>query len=171
MPVAISEDIDLALRFGTIMDSTLRVRALGDFRRLVCASPSYLEAHGVPRYPADLKAHNCLMMRFGQNLDNEWRFETPTGPKIVTVSGSRVANDGAMVRKWGVEGLGIVLKSELDVVDDIRSGRLIELLPDYVAAPAPVQLLFPPARTQSHRVRALVDHLVETFAKLETLPR
>ncbi|WP_192037107.1 LysR family transcriptional regulator [Halomonas sp. YLGW01] len=166
----VGEGIDLALRFGTIMDSTLRVRSLGGARRLVCASPAYLDAHAEPRQPTDLKSHNCLMMRFGQNLDNEWRFETSAGPQVVTVSGNRVANDGAMVRQWGLEGLGIVLKSELDVVDDIRSGRLIELLADYAASPAPVQLLFPPARTQPHRVKALADHLVETFEALDTLP-
>lgn len=167
----VGEGIDLALRFGAIMDSTLRVRSLGGFRRLLCASPVYLEAHAVPRHPIDLKAHNCLVMRFGQNLDNEWHFETPEGPQIVTVKGNRVANDGAMVRQWGLEGLGIVLKSELDAVEDIRRGRLIELLPDCAAAPAPVQLLFPPARTQPRRVKALADHLVETFAALEALPR
>ncbi|MCK2183630.1 LysR family transcriptional regulator [Halomonas getboli] len=166
----VGEGIDLALRFGAIMDSTLRVRSLGDARRLVCASPAYLEAHGVPHEPADLRSHNCLMMRFGQNLDNEWRFETPAGPQIVTVSGNRVANDGAMVRQWGLEGLGVVLKSELDVAEDIRRGRLIELLQGHAAQPAPVQLLFPPARTQPRRVKALADHLVETFATLEPLP-
>ncbi|MFG6137421.1 LysR family transcriptional regulator [Halomonas sp. B23F22_10] len=167
----VGEGVDLALRLGAIMDSSLRVRALGDARRLVCASPAYLATHGAPREPADLRSRNCLVMRFGQNLDNQWRFETPAGPQIVTVQGDRVANDGAMVRQWGLEGRGIVLKSELDAADDIRRGRLIELLPDYAAAPVPVQLLFPPSRTRPHRVTALADHLIETFALRQALPR
>ncbi len=69
----VGEGFDIALRFGQIADSRLRVRRLGDFRLVVCAAPEYLERTGVPKTPDDLKAHNCLVMRFGANLDNLWR--------------------------------------------------------------------------------------------------
>lgn len=159
----VGQGFDLALRFGQITDSSLRVRSLGLVRRLVCAAPAYLEKHGTPRKPADLKDHNCLLMRFGMNLDNVWRFGPATLQQIVTVRGDRVANDGSLVHQWGLDGHGIVFKSELDVGPDIAAGRLIELLSDYAAPPAPLQMLFPPGRAQPRRVRALADRLAQAL--------
>jgi DNA-binding transcriptional LysR family regulator len=135
------------------------VRNLGFKRRIVCASPVYLKKRGIPKNPADLKDHNCLVMRFGANLDNVWRFGTGTQQQIVTVHGDRVANDGALVRHWCESGLGIILKSELDVAPAIRAGRLVELLPEFAAPPTPLQMLFPPGRAQPSRVRALADQI------------
>ncbi|WP_088743337.1 LysR family transcriptional regulator [Cobetia sp. QF-1] len=157
----VSQGIDLALRFGTIMDSSLRVRSLGQFRRVLCASPEYLTRHAMPVEPTDLKQHNCLVMRFGRSLDNEWHLGADKKRHVVTVAGNRVANDGELVRQWCLEGLGIALKSELDVQDDLAEGRLIELLPDYPTASAPLQLLFPPSRTQPRRVQAFSQHLIQ----------
>ncbi|MBA3032311.1 MAG: LysR family transcriptional regulator [Gammaproteobacteria bacterium] len=163
----VGEGFDIALRFGPITDSSLRVRSLGLRRRVLCAAPSYLEKHGAPKKPVDLKQHNCLVMRFGANLDNVWRFGPNTLQQIVTVRGDRVANDGALVRQWCLDGHGIMLKSELDVGPDLRAGKLIELLPDFAPPPTPVQLLFPPSRAQPKRVRALADQLALTLQGLE----
>ena len=160
----VGQGVDIAVRFGVITDSSLRVRSLGQKRRVVCAAPAYLEKHGAPKNPADLKTHNCLVMRFGQNLDNVWRFGPAAMQQIVTVRGNRVANDGALVRQWCLAGHGIMLKSELDVGADIRAGNLLELLADYAPPPTPLQMLFPPSRSQPRRVRALADQLA---AKLE----
>lgn len=163
----VSEGVDIALRFGASVDSTLRARPLGPNRRLVCAAPEYLAAHGAPKIPADLKRHNCLVMRFGANLDNVWRFGPGAVRQVVTVRGDRVANDGALVRQWGLAGHGIVLKSELDVGRDIRAGRMVELLADFAAPSAPLQMLFPPGRAQPRRVRALADRLAVVLQGLE----
>lgn len=162
----VGEGIDIAVRFGPVVDSTLRVRSLGMKRRLVCAAPGYLKKFGTPEIPDDLKSHNCLVMRFGAFLDNVWRLGPSRSPHIVTVSGNRVANDGALVRQWCIDGHGIILKSELDVGPDIRAGNLVELLADYVPEPTPVQMLFPPSRAQPRRVRVLADHLIRVFEAL-----
>jgi DNA-binding transcriptional LysR family regulator len=163
----VGQGFDIALRFGPVIDSSLRVRSLGQKRRVVCAAPSYLENHGTPKKPVDLKAHNCLVMRFGANLDNVWRLGPGAMPQIVTVRGDRVANDGALVRQWCLAGHGIILKSELDVGPDIRAGYLVELLPGYAPPPTPLQLLFPPSRAQPRRVRALADRLAFVLQGLE----
>lgn len=155
----VGQGIDLALRFGTVSDSSLRVRSLGWRRRVVCAAPAYLEQHGTPTQPMDLKQHNCLVMRFGMNLDNAWRFGPDGAPQIITVRGDRVANDGALVRQWCLGGHGIMLKSELDVGADIRAGDLVELLPMDAPPPTPLQMLFPPSRAQPRRVQALAEQL------------
>ncbi|EFO34028.1 LysR family transcriptional regulator [Roseibium sp. TrichSKD4] len=90
----VGQGFDLAVRFGNVTDTSLRVRSLGHFQRRVCAATAYLEQHGVPQTPEDLANHNCLVMRFGGTLDNIWEFGS--GPKRVrvTVRGSHVVNDG-----------------------------------------------------------------------------
>lgn len=161
----VGQGMDLAVRFGTLLDSTLRVRRLKPTRRVICASPDYIARHGEPLQPSDLKRHNCLLMRFGNTLDNLWELGDGTAKQVVTVSGNRVANDGAIVRQWALAGHGIVWKADLDVAEDIRQGRLVELLRDFAAPPAPLQLLFPPGRTQPRRVRMLADHLAAALDK------
>ncbi|WP_147112983.1 LysR family transcriptional regulator [Tateyamaria sp. syn59] len=155
----VGRGFDLAVRFGNVTDSTLRVRSLGRFQRLVCAAPSYLERHGTPESPNDLRDHNCLVMRFGETLDNVWQFRSGSQPQSVTVRGSRVVNDGWLTRSWALAGHGIVLKSELDVAEDIRSGTLVSLLEDYLPPPNPLQVMFPPGRAQPRRVTAFAEHL------------
>lgn len=100
-------------------------------------------------------AHNCLLMRFGGNLDHVWHLDSGRSRERVMVSGDRIADDGALVRQWAIDGYGIALKSELDIARDLVCGRLIELLAEYATPPAPIQILFPPGRAQPRRVRAL----------------
>ncbi|MEL7529585.1 MAG: substrate binding domain-containing protein [Pseudomonadota bacterium] len=158
--------IDLAVRFGSISDSSLRVKHVGSRKRILCASPGYLEAHGAPEVPADLRDHNCLLMRFGQNIDNTWEFVQGGVKHVVTVSGNLIANDGALVREWAIEGRGIALKSEFDSADDIRNGRLVALLPEFEPPGSPLQILFPPSRAQPRRVRVFADYLSKTIRSL-----
>lgn len=159
----VGEGFDIALRFGSITDSSLRVRGLGQKRRVVCAAPGYVKKSGTPKTPTDLKDHNCLVMRFGAHLDNVWRFGPQTKQQIITVRGDRIANDGALVRQWCLAGHGIALKSELDVGQDLRAGNLIELLADHAQPSTPLQMLFPPGRAQPRRVRTLADQLASTI--------
>jgi DNA-binding transcriptional LysR family regulator len=160
----VGQGFDLALRFGAVTDSTLRTRNLGHFRRIVCAAPSYIAAHGAPKIPAELTQHNCLIMRFGTTLDNVWRFGDGKKPQSVTVRGNKTVNDGSLVRQWALEGHGIILKSELDVAPDLQSGRLVALLEGFAAPPNPLQMMFPPGRAQPRRVRALAEALNLTMA-------
>lgn len=159
----VAEGVDLALRFGPTEDSTLRVKGLGESRQIVCAAPSYIEKYGMPIQPEDLKTHNCIVRRYGQNLDNVWHFSRGASEQFVTVSGDRIANDGALVRQWGLKGYGVIWKLEVDVCPDIRAGRLIELLPDYPLPVMPYQILFPPARAQPRRVNEFADYLVSVL--------
>lgn len=161
----VGQRMDLAVRFGTLLDSTLRVRQVKPTRRVICASPDYIARHGEPLQPSDLKRHNCLLMRFGNTLDNVWELGDGTTKQVVTVSGNRVANDGAIVRQWALAGHGIVWKADLDVAEDIIQGRLVELLPDFAAPPAPLQLLFPPGRTQPRRVKMLAERLAAALGE------
>lgn len=159
----IDEGIDIAVRFGNLRDSTLRVRKLGQHERIICAAPAYLDAHDAPQVPADLEAHNCIVMRFGFTLDNVWRFRVRRKEIGVTVRGDRIANDSALVREWAIAGHGIVSKSELDIRRDLEAGRLVRVLADFPVPKLPVQMVFPPGRTQTRRVRAFADALVASL--------
>lgn len=163
----VGQGFDLAMRFGTVTDSTLRTRNLGHFRRIVCAAPVYLAEHGIPQTPADLTQHNCMIMRFGTTLDNVWRFGTDKKPQSVTVRGNKIVNDGSLVRRWALEGHGIILKSELDVAPDLEAGRLVALLEEFSFPPNPLQMMFPPGRAQPRRVKALANALSEVFKSME----
>ena len=155
----VGEGFDLAIRFGKVTDSTLRTRGLGEYRRLVCAAPSYIKAYGAPKKPDDLSDHNCLVMRFGRTLDNVWRFGSGKSAQIITVRGDKIINDGSIVREWAIAGHGIILKSELDVSEDLNSGRLVALLEKYTSPANPLQMMFPPGRAQPRRVRALAKEI------------
>ena len=163
----VGQGFDLAIRFGNITDTTLRIRSLGHFQRYVCASPDYLKKNGFPQKPEDLTHHNCLVMRFGTTIDNVWTFGAKKNQRI-QVSGNRIVNDGSLIRSWALAGKGIVLKSELDVGEDVRSGRLMSLLEDQLPPPNPLQMLFPPARAQPKRVSVLAQHIAKTFADLSS---
>lgn len=154
---------DLAIRLGTVPDSSLRVRTLRQVQRRVCAAPAYLQTKGIPQRPEDLAQHNCLIMRFGDMLDNAWDFVTGTKRTKIIVHGKHIANDGRLIRAWALAGCGIVLKSELDVAEDIRSGALVPLLQDHLPPPVPLQMMFPPGRAQPRRVTALADHILRAL--------
>lgn len=160
----VGEGFDIALRFGAVTDSTLRIRSLGEFQRIVCAAPAYIAAHGAPAKPGDLAGHNCLVMRFGRTLDNVWRFGSGKAQQAVTVRGNKTVNDGWLVRQWALAGQGIILKSELDVAGDLKAGRLVALLEDHLPPPNPLQMMFPPGRAQPRRVRALAESISAALA-------
>lgn len=159
----VGQGFDLAIRFGNISDTSLRIRSLGSYQRFVCAAPNYLAAHGTPKHPEDLSTHNCLVMRFGGTLDNLWEFGAGTSQKRIPVNGNKIVNDGSLIRSWALAGHGIVLKSELDVGEDIQSGKLVSLLEDYLPPPNPLQMMFPPARAQPRRVAALAKQLLQAI--------
>ncbi|MEM9459072.1 MAG: LysR family transcriptional regulator [Myxococcota bacterium] len=156
--------IDLAVRFGALPDSGLRARKLGDNRRIVCASPAYLECHGTPQHPDELAAHNCLVMTFGGRVDRHWPFVIRGRRRRVEVSGNRSASSGALVRRWCLDGLGIALKSEWDIRQQLDRGTLVELLEQFAPrSDAALQVIYAGGVAPSRRVRALLEHLVVAF--------
>lgn len=160
----VGRGIDLAVRHGTLADSTLRARSLGGNRRAVCASPAYLAVHGAPKHPEDLARHDCILMRFGGNLDREWPFLIDGEIRRVAVRGRRVANDGGLVREWCRQGRGIALKSIRDVDEDLASGALVELLEGYAAGGTALQIVYPQGTVQPRRVRVLIERLASELS-------
>lgn len=156
----VSQGIDFAVRYGALADSTLHARALGENRRVVCASPHYLALNGTPLEPEDLTRHECLVMRLGINIAREWRFEKNGRTHRIRVPCRRIANDGALVRQWCLAGHGLCLKSVWDVRADLDAGRLVEVLKDYDLGSTALNIVYPPTRAQPRRVKLLIERLV-----------
>ncbi|MFG0584027.1 LysR substrate-binding domain-containing protein [Pseudomonas sp. zjy_9] len=160
----VSQGLDFAVRYGTLADSSLKVKPIGENRRVVCAAPGYLERMGVPLHPDELHGHDCIVMRFGINSDHQWSFLVDGKPYSVAVRSRRMANHGELVRRWALQGHGLCLKSVWDVQADLDGGRLIEVLAPYSAARTALQIVYPGTRSQPRRVRALIEAIATELA-------
>ncbi len=160
----VEEGFDLAIRLGPLPDSTLVARRLAPDRRVVCATPGYLERHGRPRTPAELETHNCLGYSF-LGTQSEWRFRGPRGERPQRVRGNFQANNGEVLRAALLEGLGLALMPTFIVGRDLAAGRLELVLEDYELPPGGVHAVYPHGRHLSPKVRAFVDFLSDRFAR------
>jgi DNA-binding transcriptional LysR family regulator len=164
----VDERLDLAWRSGEIADASLVIRRIGQLGRAVVAAPIYLERHGAPSVPEDLAAHTCLIHDFMPDPEL-WRFTGPDGPVSVRVNGGFLANDSAAVRLAARAGHGIALLPEIQLIDDLRAGRLYRLLNDYPSEIVPVHIVYPSRRNLAPRTRVVMDFLVEQAREIAAL--
>jgi DNA-binding transcriptional LysR family regulator len=164
----VDERLDLAWRSGEIADASLVIRRIGQLGRAVVAAPIYLERHGAPSVPEDLATHTCLIHDFMPDSEL-WRFTGPDGPVSVRVNGGFLANDSAAVRLAARAGHGIALLPEIQLIDDLRAGRLYRLLNDYPSEIVPVHIVYPSRRNLAPRTRVVMDFLVEQAREIATL--
>ncbi|WP_171955451.1 LysR family transcriptional regulator [Novosphingobium sp. NDB2Meth1] len=156
----ISDNLDFAIRVGAIGDSRSIARRIGVARRVMVASPEYLEEFGVPHQPSDLAAHNCLSYSL-LATGNKWVLgDLPP----VDVSGTFRADSPDALRIAALTRIGIVINARWLFEEDLASGRLIEVLPEHPPADMPIHLVMPAGRYVAARVRALADHLIAAFA-------
>jgi DNA-binding transcriptional LysR family regulator len=159
----IQERIDLAIRIAELSDSNAIVRKLTANRRVIVAAPSYLERRGTPRDPTDLLQHNCLLLRFSGSRQYRWTLQTPEGPVTLRVAGNMDANNGEVLREWCLAGQGLALKSIWEIVDELNTGRLKVVLPEYPPVGHAIYALYPQTRFLSSRVRVFIDFLAEVY--------
>ncbi|WP_118183961.1 LysR family transcriptional regulator [Paraburkholderia phosphatilytica] len=163
-PVDLVESgIDLAIRFGTLPDQRLNARRVMPNRRFMCASPRYLEQHGVPERLDDVARHTCIVHRQNDDAYGIWRFEHAGRTETVKVHGKLSSNDGDIVLGWALDGHGILVRSEWDLAKYVESGRLRVVLPDYTQPSADLFVYYSNRRNQSARARAFIDYLMERF--------
>jgi DNA-binding transcriptional LysR family regulator len=164
----VEERLDLAFRSGEIADASLVARRAGNLGRAVVAAPIYLERHGAPATPEDLVAHICLI--HDATADPEiWRFTGPDGPVSVRVSGAFIANDSEAVRRAARAGHGVALLPEIQLIDDLRAGRLFRLMEDYESQRVPVHIVYPSRRNLAPRTRVVMDFLLEQTREIAML--
>ena len=157
----VAEGVDVSIRVAELKDSSLIARKLAENRRVICASPAYLEAHGKPETPKDLQNHLCVVLK-GQET---WRFQGPDGAHTVRVTGPLSSNNSDVLKGAALAGIGVALKSIWDVQDELRTGALVPVLEDYTTNPGvAIYAVYPSARHLTARTRALLDFLVKAFA-------
>ena len=165
LPDLIEEGIDLALRTLPPPDSSLIVRRLTPWRPILCCAPSYLREHEEPQHVEDLKQHNCLHYEF-YPYGREWRFIGPNGePVAITVHGNLVTNSGDMMRRLAISGQGLFMAPSFMVADDLRAGRLVRTLTDYVPTEFVISAIYPHRHHLSTKVRSFIDLLAKRFAE------
>jgi DNA-binding transcriptional LysR family regulator len=165
-PLSLIDDtFEIGIRFGEIPDARLVARRIAHNRRLVCAAPSYLKAHGVPKVPHDLVHHNCIVLRQNETAYGLWRFSKGKATETVKVRGTLSSNDGEVALNWVLAGHGLMLRAEWDIAKYVRTGRLVILLEDYATEPADIFAVYSERQARSPRVRAFTDFLVNSFAQ------
>ncbi|KMO35382.1 hypothetical protein VQ02_17410 [Methylobacterium variabile] len=158
--------IDVAIHVGELADSSLVARRFASTRWIICAAPSYLEARGIPRGPADLAAHECL--NFPSTAPwSIWSVRDEAGAaRRLKPTGSVAANTGQMLLAMARAGAGIVRLAEFHIVDDLRAGRLVELLADRHSGVAdPIYALYNGRRHLTQRIRVFLDFLEDAFSQ------
>lgn len=158
----IAEHADVTIRAGQIGDMALTARKIVDFERTICAAPAYLKQHGVPRTPADLANHVCILI--AAQTPNRWPFRTRDGIEDIAIV-PRVTSDNADVALGlAIEGGGIVRLADIIVGEPIRRGMLVPLLTDlHHVEPLPLNALYLAGRHRLPKVRVFLDFLVEKF--------
>ena len=150
---------DLAVRMGTLTDSSLRIRKLGAVRRCLVASPAYLDRRGRPRHPRELLDHDCLILA-NRTVSTDWRFQAAGGGEYaVSVNGPLVADHAEALVPIVQAGLGVALLPEFLVREELACGRLETVLPDWSADSVALNLVTPPAKLRPARVNAVMDYL------------
>jgi len=158
----IEEGFDLAIRIAHLEDSSLAARRLAPNRRVVCASPAYLERHGTPRTPQDLAQHNCLT---ANDFVANWDYKGPDGkPGSVRVSGRYACDNWEVLREWALAGMGVALKSTWDVHRHLEDGSLISVCPGYTfGSDVAIYAVYPHRRFLPAKTRVFIEFLAASF--------
>lgn len=158
----VDEGFDVVVRIAELADSSLIARKLSTCKLVVCASPSYLKEHGEPKVPQDLALHHCLLYSNAPKPDT-WTLYGPAGMETVRVSGPLTADNGDILKAAALAGQGVVFMPTFIVGEDIRSGKLQQILIDYCPPDLAINAMFPSRRYLSAKVRTFVDFTADYF--------
>ncbi|MGH8447609.1 MAG: LysR substrate-binding domain-containing protein [Solimonas sp.] len=168
-PPPLSDDLfDVCIRFGEPPDARIVARRIAANRRLLCASPAYLAAQGVPATAQDLARHNCIGIRQGDEAYGVWRLVGGRGgarrTETVKIRGNLTTNDGEIAVNWALDGHGILMRAEWDIRHYLDSGELVAVLPELDTPNADIYAVYPQRHQLSARIRSFVDFLAASLS-------
>jgi DNA-binding transcriptional LysR family regulator len=163
----VEQNIDVDIRIGKLVDSSLVARKLAASERVVCAAPAYLKGRTPVAHPTDLAGHNCLTYRINVGR-TVWRFLDGAGTlQEIPVQGSLTTDNGYALLNATLAGVGVALMPDWSVRDHLASGRLVRLLPEYrvshIEFDNGIYAVFQKSRHMSAKVRAFIDYLAAAF--------
>jgi DNA-binding transcriptional LysR family regulator len=159
----VGEGFDMAIRIGTLADSTLIAQKLAEVRMVACCGPQYLRRRGTPAAPADLERHACLM--YGHGGPASWEFVMDGVHKAVEVHGPLRANNGELIRDAAIAGLGIARLPDFIVSTAIKAGQLVSVLEPFLPRASALYAVYPQHRQSSTTIQAFTGFLREQLAK------
>jgi len=161
----LEEGIDVRLRIGGVDDSSMIARHLKTFPLTLCASPKYIQQHGLPKTPKQIIQHNCIIdsnFRIGK----QWPFISPQGKSdIIDVTSTVAANSPQAVREIAIAGGGIAMTPGFIVEDAINDGKLISILPEYTTLEFGLYAIYPHRKYVAKKVRCFIDFVLDQFSK------
>ena len=159
------EAVDVSIRFGEIPDSRLIAKKVAANCRLLCASPAYLKKAGTPILAHDLTQHQCIVLRQNESAYGNWRLIRGKQTETIKVHGKLSTNDGEVALNWALDGHGILMRAEWDVARYLRSGRLVQVLPEYETPAADVFAVYMERLNLSAKVSHFIEHLRDFLSR------
>ena len=161
----VEDGLDVALRIGRLVDSSLVARRVGEVRRVLVASPAYLAERGMPQAPGDLLRHDAIFSS-GRPVPIEWRFAQGARGRIVRLAPRLLVNEVEAALAAARMGQGIAMALSYQVADDLSAGALVRIMQDCEPPPLPVQLVIPGGRHMAPRVRVFLNHAAQQLNAL-----
>lgn len=161
----VAEGVDLEILVGDDIPEQHIGKKLAQHQRILCASPDYLKAHGVPESLEALTQHQCLVLKERDNPFGIWSVTAEGEEQRIRVKGALSSNSGEVVLQWALKHHGIILRSQWDVQPYLDSGELVQLLPAY-SQPASVWAVYPTRLAESAKLRVCVEFFQQRFSQL-----
>lgn len=160
----LAEGFDMAIRGGSLVDSSIIARRLAPLRSVICATPEYYREHGEPLDPEELKNHSCITYSYDRSGDN-WHFKgkSGAGELIIPIKSRLRINNGDAIRRIVLQGQGIARLPTFLVGQDLQQGSLRTVLADYQLQPGGLYALYPHNRHLSAKVRVFIDFLSKKY--------
>lgn len=161
----VEDGFDIAIRVTRELKTSLIAKKLASIQIAVTASPDYLERRGIPSTPDDLREHDCLTYSYAPYGDT-WRFFKNDIEHPVPVKSTFRSNNGDMIRLACRNGRGIAMQPTFIAGDDLRSGAVVAMLPDFQIAPSAAYAVYPVDRRGSARIHAFVEYMTKAFGEV-----
>jgi DNA-binding transcriptional LysR family regulator len=169
----VNEGIDVSLRMGAMPDSNMTARRIAEGRRIVVATPAYLQRHGTPKSPGDLVSHQAVIYTPGGRGEpwTSWTFRKATAEVSVVLQGRLKVTAGEGIREAVFRDLGLAVASEWNFFPELQSGQVVEILQDWALPPTNLSAVYPAGRLASTKARAFVSFVERYMGSLSSVAR
>ncbi|MBK0097291.1 LysR family transcriptional regulator [Erwinia sp. S63] len=151
-----ADEVEVAIRIGSLQDLSLVARPLGRYRMVIAASPDYLNTQGMPLHPEELANHQCLGFRLKQS-QRHWHFQRGEEKVSVRIDDCISINNGEALRQAALAGAGVIMQPEVLLQQDFAQGTLIPLLTDFTIPNRPINMVYRQDRFASAKLKAIID--------------